>query len=680
MPADRLTRVTISPGIGVEYGQAVAEIYRDAELRILGRITAALAQGIDAPSWDTEALGRLQVVRAQALRELQAVGPQAAAQMLTDLQAAYGQGAASAFSDLGLGVAAVDAPAASERAAVAAIARELTEKVTTAVPGILRGVDDVYRQVVGRAVASAVAGGQFRKDAAQEALNELASRGIDSIKTKRGTMNLPDYVDMAVRTGTANAAIQGHVDTALANGFDLVVIHPGPRACDICDRWAREVLALRDVKGTYRSELTGRQRKVDVTHTLGQARAAGFGHPNCRCGIGSFLPGVDEPSDLVRPPWDAEGYKAQQRQRGIELGIRKAKTQEALALDAPAKARATAQVKAGQKAMRDHLAAFPQLKRQGAREQVKRPGTPDGSLAFRKPLSTPPATPKVVIPPSTTPKLDALPRLKAAQTPREATDGPVANIGYHLSASLGYGVNCSHVVNAVELRARGLDVVAQPLVQTGKTVGRFATAIAAEWRNADGSPAAFEKLPIVARRANLALMHENVKGQAHDYVKGQPVGARGFATVIWDDAKSGHIFNWENTADGPVFHEGQNPDTKPEAVADYFAKTSVKYPLEFMRTDNLTPTDDLLDNGVVESATDGRERLKRAEEAEAPKREAKAKARAAYEKGLADYNAAQALAVKARESGDMVAFFQRGKEAEALRVKLNRLASKYNRM
>lgn len=361
----------ISPNMGAAYGQELAEIYQAAELRILARIAAALAQGIDADDWEVRALGRLQALRFEILTDLQAVNPEAAQRILRALRAAYGEGIASAFADVGSLLPHIQ-PAPAFRGTLVAVAQDIVDGTSDAANAILRTVDDIYRRTVAQAVSSSLTGAQGRREAAQAAIDTLSKRGLNGVKTRRGSMTLADYVMMAVRTGTTRAALDGHVAANQAMGLDLVTIKPGPRACDICDDWARLILATRGRTGTYylESATTGKPVTIQVADTLANARSAGFGHPNCRCHLASYIPGVTKPETLQRPPWDAEAYAAQQRQRTIELNIRRNKERAALALTEERAKESRARVEAWQKEMRDHLKRNPELKRQGKREQM----------------------------------------------------------------------------------------------------------------------------------------------------------------------------------------------------------------------------------------------------------------------------------------------------------------------
>ena len=351
---------------------AVARAYADAESRILSRIAAAVAASLSAPDFERVALARLQLLRFEALAELSALSPVVAQQITDALAVEYATAGAAMLADIRDEVPEVLAAATQVRAGTRALARELTESLGSVVAPVLRNVDDAFRSIVGSVVQTALARGVSRRVAAQEALDRTFARGLQFRDAGGRLWRLPDYTEMATRTGLAKATIAGHEAALDQAGLDLCIVQPGPRACSICDKWARAVLSRSGVTGTYsaRNELTGGTIKVHVDDTLAAARAAGFQHPNCRCRLRAYIPGVTKRDTLVRPPWDEEGYHAQQRQRSIERDIRQAKLVQSLSLDESRAQLAAASVKQQQARMRSHIAEHPDLKRRSEREQI----------------------------------------------------------------------------------------------------------------------------------------------------------------------------------------------------------------------------------------------------------------------------------------------------------------------
>ncbi len=364
----------VSPTPPEGYYAEIARAYQQAELEILALIKRRLLLGADLDDldWATARLSEVQVLRRQAVAVLSKVNGQLAAQLNGSLGRAYDAGGASALRD-----ASGHTPerptavsSATRTASVRALAGSITGSLAERLPSMLRQMEDDYARVVNDAVLKVQAGGTDRRTATGQALQAAYGKGLSV--GPNGKMNLPDYVTMATRTGVANASIQGHVDTLAENGLDLVYIHPGPRHCETCDQWANKPLwrgtgpagpvVVEDVQ-------TGKPRTIQVYGTLEQAKAAGWGHPNCRCNVGVYLPGASR-LPTPRPKWDEDGYEAQQGQRAIERKIREWKTRAALATTPEEIARSNAKVREWQAAQRAHLAQHPALKRQSARESI----------------------------------------------------------------------------------------------------------------------------------------------------------------------------------------------------------------------------------------------------------------------------------------------------------------------
>lgn len=566
----------IVPGMTADLVEPVTEIYQEAELRILRTISTSLAEGLDAPDWEVRQLARVQDVRERLTRELNDVNPLAAAEVRRTLDSAYSLGQASAYRDAHKALDPLQAVTSARAAAVARLAADTGKGLDSFLPGILRRVDDVYRSVVAEVTGSVLAGAEGRREATQRAISSWLSKGITGVATARGQMDLPTYATMAVRTATARAAISGHVDTAGDLGLDLVVIHPGPRACKICDDWARAILSTTGETGTLRRNdaATGKSIEVKVSASLDDARRAGWGHPNCRCGCASFIPGVTSTKTIERPPWDQEGYQAQQQQRAIERQIRGWKQADALAITPAAKADAKAKIAAWQKAQREHMAANPDLKRQSSREQIG--GLHSGRSPREAGAERIKPDPKTPEPPSATPKLDKFTRLTMPEAYADAAKPRTVNPGYGDSAGR-YDVNCTYVVSAVEMRARGLDVIARPL--PGKRAGRSLVEISSEWTAPEGGARQFSPI-----RGGQVSLERQIQ-------ESWPDGARGIIHIDWKGGAA-HVFNVERRDGKVLYHEGQIPDVD---AAGYFADRHPGRPMWILRTDDLDMTDALAD-------------------------------------------------------------------------------------
>lgn len=386
--------MAISPDFGLEQAQAIADSYAQAELEILGRIKKYLEQGIDVPDWDRQRLANVQNLRAWATTTLSDFNNNLAMDLEDSIAQAYDAGGASAYSDLYNEVEEISAIGSLARQeAVSAIARELTGAVVTASNAVLRQVEDAYRNIVAESISLVTAGGMTRRTATQQAITKFLNNGLTVAPTGRGQMNIADYTQMAIRTGTARASVEGHLDAMGVNGINLVYINPGPRHCELCHTWTGKVLYARSGKAgdvTVTNMKTGGKITVHVAGSLDTARSAGWGHPNCRCSVSAYIPGASRVP--AREKFDLAGYTDQQQQRVNERKIREWKRREELAITPEEQAKSASKVKEWQQKQRDLMRSNPDLKRQPSREQLFPRGGASSTTGATKPPTTP--TPK----------------------------------------------------------------------------------------------------------------------------------------------------------------------------------------------------------------------------------------------------------------------------------------------
>lgn len=359
----------VSPELAAGLARATVEMYADAERILLARVARALGSNLDAPSWAEQKLLQVQMLRLQAEQLLSALTAPVEQAVAEAVATAYNRGTAAAVSDLAgvLGTALEDlADPVPGTAAVQRLVSEAVTNVTATHARILRVTLDAYRQVVVEASGQVMLGTVTRREAAQRALNDFAGRGITGFVDRAGRgWQLESYVEMAVRSTTAQAAVNAHADRLQALGQDLVIVSDAPQECRLCRPWEGKVLSLSG--GTVGTVEGG--RGVRVAGSLADARSAGLFHPGCRHSTGLFQPGVTRlPGRTADPQGDADRRKL----RYLERETRKAKRLEAAALDDRARAKAAARVRARQAQIREHTRTTtakrqPQRERLGAR-------------------------------------------------------------------------------------------------------------------------------------------------------------------------------------------------------------------------------------------------------------------------------------------------------------------------
>lgn len=360
----------------VEYLAAqTADLYADAEHRLLALCARQLAAGMEAPGWAVAKIGALSLLRRAAEMLLDALAGNVDQEVRRVVAEAYESGRHSALAELGV-LGDDDRRTVAERTpqaqAVDRLAAETIETVTATHRGILRGVEDGYRQVVAEVTAAPLLGIDSRRQATQQAMTRFADRGVSSFRDRSGRRwQLTSYAEMAVRTSVGRAATEAHMTTLAAAGVDLVVVSSSPRECPLCRRWERKVLSIGGPSGARTVDVEhatddGRMIRVDIAGTLDEARVAGLQHPNCRHSVSAYSPGITRTEDAEPDP---AGYEAGQRQRAIERRIRKYKQRAAAAVTPEGRRAAEAKARQWQGAMRSHLAAHPQLRRLRNREQ-----------------------------------------------------------------------------------------------------------------------------------------------------------------------------------------------------------------------------------------------------------------------------------------------------------------------
>lgn len=377
-----------SPADAEDLARAVAVIYEDAEQALLQILARALAEGIESPRWAEAKLAAIGDVRKAIEDVTTALHTDASGAIGRAVREAYQRGGQSAVAELGAldeGRRAFAARHLPNASAAERLANAAVDEQGPVFRRILREPLDAYRSIVARVSANTVLGTLTRRATAQRALSQFAQRGITSFTDTAGRRwTMSAYAEMAVRSATARAAIEGHLDQLTALGEQLVIASVAVLDCPLCEPWQGEILSINGQSGPHSLRLpkaiqpTGiraafRAPETVVVHVAGsltEARAKGFLHPNCRHNISVYLPGV-----TTRPPHHATPgttYKDTQRQREIERNIREWKRRQAAAMDEQARKRAAAYVRKWQQAARENVAAHPEIRRKPHREQIGR--------------------------------------------------------------------------------------------------------------------------------------------------------------------------------------------------------------------------------------------------------------------------------------------------------------------
>ncbi|MEV1131385.1 polymorphic toxin type 15 domain-containing protein [Agromyces sp. NPDC049794] len=196
------------------------------------------------------------------------------------------------------------------------------------------------------------------------------------------------------------------------------------------------------------------------------------------------------------------------------------------------------------------------------------------------------------------PILDAdFPHLQVEETRVASVE--TVNVQGARTDRLRFLFNCHHVVNALELRFRGYDVIAAPTIQglftdpeTGATrlhgEGRIPTQIAADWVQTDGSRRDFEDLGVEVDGSAMTALAT--------LTESWPIGGRGFIGGFWKTG-GGHVYTVVKEADGIRFYDGQVAKTDVSSYLDNMLYNDAKQPwatIKVLRVDDLVPTSEVL--------------------------------------------------------------------------------------
>lgn len=371
MPVDRT--------LGADIAGTIAELYHGLEVQLADQISRQLRAGIAEPP-DAEAqLAALGILSRGARSLLNKIQADLTGTVEQAIVLAYHRGGEAAIAELAKRSEMSDRMLADVRnqlpqlGAIQSMVYALTSKLLGTHVRILRWEQDAYREVMAKTILTGtLTGRETRLRTAQRAWEELLSRGITGFVDKRNRRwELASYVEMAARTGTAQAAVQGNLDRLASAGINLVVVSDAPQECARCRPWEGKVLA-RTGPGERRVQVQhGTQDRTVAVHVAGsvlEAVEAGLMHPNCRHSLSAYLPGVTRlPTDTADP----DGDEARQKLRALERKVRRAKLQAAGALDPQAKKRFEADVRAAQAEIREHIRTAPTtLFRQPHRERI----------------------------------------------------------------------------------------------------------------------------------------------------------------------------------------------------------------------------------------------------------------------------------------------------------------------
>nr|DAU31646.1 MAG TPA: minor capsid protein [Caudoviricetes sp.] len=180
------------------------------------------------------------------------------------------------------------------------------EKAETA---ILRKADDDYRKAIFNAQVYANTGAGTYEKAVDMATKDMLSRGLNCVEYANGARHtLSDYADMAIRTASKRAYLQGEGEKRQEWGVHTVIMNKRGNPCPKCLPFVGKVL-IDDV-------WSGGSRKDGKYPLMSYAISQGLYHPRCKDSHTTYFPGISTADDTwTQKELEAIGLRSKQEAR-----------------------------------------------------------------------------------------------------------------------------------------------------------------------------------------------------------------------------------------------------------------------------------------------------------------------------------------------------------------------------
>lgn len=203
-----------------------------------------------------------------------------------------------------------------------ALIEATTHDMERAEYAVLRRADDRYRQTIFNAQVYANTGAGTYEKAVDMATRDFLRAGLDSIQYKNGSRHtISDYADMAIRTASKRAYLQGEGGMRDEWGIPTVIMNKRSCPCPLCAPFVGKVF-IDDVwsggSKDGKSPVTGLQYPL-----LSEAIAKGLYHPRCKDSHTTYFEGISTPPEGSAYTADeldemAQRYENEQKQAYCE--------------------------------------------------------------------------------------------------------------------------------------------------------------------------------------------------------------------------------------------------------------------------------------------------------------------------------------------------------------------------
>lgn len=180
-----------------------------------------------------------------------------------------------------------------------ALINATTADMKKAETAVLRMANDQYRKAIFNAQVYANTGAGTYEKAVDMATKDMLSAGLNCVQYANGARHtLADYADMAIRTASKRAYLQGEGEKRQEWGISTVIMNKRGNACPKCLPFCGKVLI---------DDVWSGGKKADGPYPLmSTAIAAGLYHPRCKDGHTTYFPGISTADDT----WTKEELEA----------------------------------------------------------------------------------------------------------------------------------------------------------------------------------------------------------------------------------------------------------------------------------------------------------------------------------------------------------------------------------
>ena len=163
---------------------------------------------------------------------------------------------------------------------------------------VLRMANDQYRKAIFNAQVYANSGAGTYEKAVDMATKDMLSRGLNCVEYKNGARHaLSDYADMAIRTASKRAYLQGEGEKRQEWGISTVIVGKRGNPCPRCLPFVGKVL-IDDV-------WSGGKASDGSYPLMSTAIDRGLYHPRCKDSHSTYFPGISTADDT----WTREELK-----------------------------------------------------------------------------------------------------------------------------------------------------------------------------------------------------------------------------------------------------------------------------------------------------------------------------------------------------------------------------------